>query len=117
MTAWFLENRVTRPNTVCLDALTTKAERRLEHLLHKKISARLSAQHKRYLDGLLVTGQAASPFAMLDRSPNGASVKAVQDVVARLDVVRGIGLNQGIINDIHPNHVATFARRAASEDA
>jgi len=117
MTAWFLENRVTRPNTVRLDALTTKAERRLEHLLHKKISARLSAQHKRYLDGLLVTGQAASPFAMLDRSPNGASVKAVQDVVARLDVVRGIGLNQGIINDIHPNHVATFARRAASEDA
>ncbi len=117
MTAWFLANRIVRPNQPRLNKLTVKAERRFERMLCTMISQRLSPQHKRDLDALLSTDEAMSQFAMLARSPNGASVQSVQDGVMRLDVARDIGLPASLFGDIHPEYVATFARRAASEDA
>ena len=117
MTAWFLENRVICPNRSRLDQLIAKAERKFEHMLCAKISAKLSPQHKRDLDALLATSETTSQFAMLARSPGGASVQSVQDAVARLDIARGIGLPADLLDGIHPEHVANFARRAASEDA
>ena len=60
-------------------------------MLCATISAKLSLQHKRDLDALLATSETTSQFAMLARSPSGASVQSVQDAVARLDIARGIG--------------------------
>ena len=117
MTAWFLANRVIRPNQTRLDKLIAKAERRLEHMLCVAIADRLSPEHKRDLDALLTTGEETSQFAMLARSPSGASVQSVQDAVARLEVARDIGLPVRLLDGIHPDHVGSFARRAASEDA
>ena len=117
LTAWFLANRVIRPNQARLDKLTDKAERRFEHILCATISARLSPQHKRDLNALLTTGEATSQFAMLARSPSGASVQSVHDAVARLEAACDIGLPASLFDGIHSDHVAAFARRAASEDA
>ena len=41
MTAWFLANRVIRPNRSRLDQLLAKAERRFEHMLCATIAAKL----------------------------------------------------------------------------
>ena len=117
MTAWFLANRFVRPNRSRLDQLAAKAKRRFEHMLCATISEELSLQHKRDLDVLLATSETTSQFAMLARNPSGASVQSVQDAVARLDVARGIGLPADLLDGIHPEHIASFARRAASEDA
>ena len=117
LTAWFLANRVIRPNQARLDKLTAKAERRFEHMLCATISARLSPQHKRDLNALLTTGEATSRFAMLARSPSGASVQSVHDAVARLEAACDIGLPASLFDGIHSDHVAAFARRAATEDA
>ena len=117
LTAWFLANRVIRPNQARLDKLTAKAERRFEHMLCATISARLSLQHKRDLNALLTTGEATSRFAMLARSPSGASVQSVHDAVARLEAACDIGLPASLFDGIHSDHVAAFARRAATEDA
>ena len=117
LTAWFLENRVIRPSQTRLDELTVKAEHRFEHMVCRTISERLTARSTHGLDALLATGETMSRFAILGRDPNGASVRAVQDVVARLEIARGIGLAPRLLDGIHPEYVARFARRAASEDA
>lgn len=84
VTSWFLESRFVRPNQTRLDKLVAKADRRFERQLCATITARLSSQHKRGLAALLATGETASQFALLTRSPNGASVQSVHDAVARL---------------------------------
>lgn len=118
ITAWLLENRFIRPPQARLDKLVAQAERRFERALYTAISSRLSPAHKHTLDALLTTDdEAPSPFALLSRTPSGASVQSVQDAVARLEAVRGIGLPSDLLAGIHPNYVAGFARRAASEDA
>ncbi|MCY4129537.1 MAG: Tn3 family transposase, partial [Gammaproteobacteria bacterium] len=117
VTSWFLANRVVRPNQARLDRLVAQAERRFEHMLCAMISVKLSPQHKRDLDALLTTDETTSQFAMLTRSPSGASVQSVHDAVTRLEIARDIGLPAGLLDSIHPEHIASFARRAASEDA
>lgn len=117
MTAWFLANRFIRPEQSRLDKLVAQSERRFDQMLYDKISGRLTLAHKHALDALLTTDETASRFAQLARGPAGASVQAVQDAVARLDVARGIGLPADLLDGIHPEHIANFARRAASEDA
>ena len=117
ITAWFLDNCFIRPDQARLDKLVSQAERQFEQALYAAISTRLSPAHKHQMDALLTTGETASPFALLARSPSGASVQSVQDAVARLEVVRDIGLPAHLLDGLHPVHVASFARRAASEDA
>lgn len=117
ITAWFLVSCFIRPNQSRLDKLVVKAEHRFERMLCTTISAKLSPQHKRNLDALLTTDETTSQFAMLARSPSGASVQSVHDAVARLEVARDIGLPAGLLDGIHPEYIANLARRAASEDA
>lgn len=117
MTAWFLANRFIRPEQSRLDKLMAQSERQFDHRQYAKISGRLTLAHKHALDALLTTDEAASRFAQLARGPGGASVQAVQDAVARLEMVRAIGLPPHLLEGIHPDHIASLARRAASEDA
>jgi len=104
MTAWFLRNRFIRPDQSRLDKLVAQSERQFDHMLYAKISGRLTLAHKHALDALLTTDDATSRFALLARGPGGASVQAVQDAVARLDMVRAIGLPTHLLGGIHPDH-------------
>jgi len=117
MTAWFLANRFIRPEQSRLDKLLAQSEHRFDHMLCAKISGRMTSPHKHALDALLTTDEATSQFALLARGPGGASVKAVQDAVARLDMVRSIGLPTHLLGGIHPDYITSLARRATSEDA
>ncbi|WP_185962264.1 Tn3 family transposase [Palleronia caenipelagi] len=117
MTAWFLANRFIRPDQSRLDKLVAQSERQFDHRQYATISGRLALAHKHALDALLTTDEAASRFAQLARGPAGASVQAVQDAVARLEMVRAIGLPTHLMEGVHPDHIAGLARRAASEDA
>ncbi|MCG7858931.1 DUF4158 domain-containing protein, partial [Flavihumibacter sediminis] len=111
MTAWFLANRFIRPEQSRLDKLMAQSERQFDHRQYAKISGRLTLAHKHALDALLTTDEAASRFAQLARGPGGASVQAVQDAVARLEMVRAIGLPPHLLEGIHPDHIASLARR------
>ena len=114
---WFLSHQIIRPKAVRVDKIVAAAERKFERHIFKVISSRLTVGQKSKLDGLVSTTDAASPFAGLGRSPSGASVQAVQDVVARLDLIRGLGISRDILADIHDDHIAQFARRASGETA
>ncbi len=113
---WFTENSFELPSAKVLSRLLGTAEQEFERGLFLHVSNGLSSLHRAGLNRLLETSEGASRFSQLRLDTGNASLENVMKTIARLALLREIGLPKDTLCTLKPSLIERYRLRAGSED-
>ncbi len=117
VTAWLLENQNDRPGSYRLDRIIKSAEREFEEQLFQTIYNRLNKTTRARLDGILEDKEGVFEFSHLCADMGPVSLKSVLQTIDRLEILRAIGIQNGILRGINSKLIKRYRQRAATENA
>jgi TnpA family transposase len=115
--AWFARERVSRPGAYRLDRILRSARAAHDDAALQRVADRLDASVRERLDALLADDGEGAAFARLAADPGRAGLESLLAEIAKLDMLRSLGLPPGLLRGVHPDQVKRFRRRAAVESA
>jgi len=117
ITGWFAATRVVRPGSYRLDRLVRSLRSSHDDAMLAGVYDRLDDGSRARLNALLADDGEGAAYTRLSADPGKPGLDSLLDEVAKLDLVRGLGLSGALLGDVHPNLVKRFRRRAAVESA
>lgn len=117
ITGWFAARRVVRPGTYRLDRLVRSLRSSHDDAMLAGVYDRLDDGSRARLNALLADDGEGAAYTRLSADPGKPGLDSLLAEVAKLDLVRGLGLSAGLLGDVHPDLVKRFRRRAAVESA
>ncbi len=117
VTAWLLENQYDRPGGYRLERIIKSAEREFEEQLFQTICNRLNKTTRAKLDGILEDKEGVVEFSQLCADMGAVSLKSVLQTIDRLEVLRAIGIPNGILRGINSKLIKRYRQRAVTENS
>ena len=115
--AWFARHRVVRPKAWRLDRIVRSARATHDNAALDRVARRLDPETCERLDGLLADDGDGASFTRLSGDPGRVGLESLMRELGKLERVRALALPTGILDDLHPDLVGRFRRRAAAETA
>jgi hypothetical protein len=113
--AWFVRSRVMRPGGYRLDRLVASVRAAHEEQAFRMVAARLDAETRRRLEGLLADDGNGAAFSRLRADPGRVGLESLLAEIDKLDIVRSLQLPPAILKPHHPELIRRFRRRVATE--
>lgn len=117
ITGWFAARRVVRPGPYRLDRLVRSLRSSHDDAMLAGVYDRLDDGSRARLNALLADDGEGAAYTRLSADPGKPGLDSLLAEVAKLDLVRGLGLSSALLGDVHPDLVKRFRRRAAVESA
>jgi len=117
ITGWFAARRVVRPGSYRLDRLIRSVRAGHDDAVLATIAQRLDDVARSRLDALLADDGAGAAYTRLSTDPGKPGLDSLLAEIAKLELVRGLGLPSDLLAGVHPDLVKRFRRRAAVESA
>ena len=117
ITRWFAARRVVRPGSYRLDRLVRSVRAGHDDAALAAVADRLDDEARSRLDALLADDGEGAAYTRLSADPGKAGLDSLLAEIAKLDLVRGLGLPLGLLAGVHPDLVKRFRRRASVESA
>jgi TnpA family transposase len=117
ITGWFAARRVVRPGSYRLDRLVRSLRSSHDDAMLAGVYDRLDDGSRARLNALLADDGEGAAYTRLSADPGKPGLDSLLAEVAKLDLVRGLGLSSALLGDVHPDLVKRFRRRAAVESA
>jgi TnpA family transposase len=117
ITGWFAARRVVRPGSYRLDRLVRSLRSSHDDAMLAGVYDRLDDGSRARLNALLADDGEGAGYTRLSADPGKPGLDSLLAEVAKLDLVRGLGLSAALLGDVHPDLVKRFRRRAAVESA
>lgn len=115
--AWFARERIVRPGNYRLDRLVRSIWRAHDDAALGLVGDRLDDDTRARLDALLVDEGAGADFTKLSSDPSRVGLDSLLAEIAKLDMVHGIELPDGLLAGVHDELTKRFGRRASVETA
>jgi hypothetical protein len=102
------------PSLITLESLVRSVRSQVEHHVYERIEKALTAEQKKTLDGLLeLSPKRGSMLGWLRRVPGSCSVVGIQDLIRRLNWVRGLQITPLAAEGIPAIRLHQLAARGA----
>lgn len=117
ITGWFAARRVVRPSSYRLDRLIRSVRAGHDDAVLAAVADRLDDGARQHLDALLADDGEGAAYTRLSADPGKAGLDSLLAEIAKLELVRGLGLPSDLLARVHPGLVKRFRRRASVESA
>ena len=117
ITGWFAARRVVRPGSYRLDRLIRSVRAGHDDAVLATIADRLDDEAKSRLNALLADDGEGAAYTRLSADPGKVGLDSLLAEIAKLELVRGLGLPKDLLAGVHPDLVKRFRRRASVESA
>jgi TnpA family transposase len=117
ITGWFAVRRVVRPGTYRLDRLVRSLRSAHDDEVVAAVARQLDDGARARLDALLADSGEGAAYTRLSADPGKPGLDSLLAEIAKLELVRGLGLPADLLAGVHPELAKRFRRRAAVESA
>ena len=115
--AWFREHRHEKATGDRFERIINSAGREFEQGLFATINDKLDDDARGRLDALLEERDGTTAFTQLRADMGPVGLESVLQTIDRLEILRGIGIPEGILRRLNPKIVDRYRQRTATENA